>query len=276
MVTTITPDYSMKRTWGPEPRYPSVARQLPGWKTYPFISVAGPCAVESEAQIRKIAAALAKTGCSYMRGGVYRAGTYPPEGKFGLQKDMMLVFAAVAKEYKLKTVMEVLDIRQIEMMAADALQVGARHMQDYALLDELSRQEKPVFLKRHPGATLDEFLGAAEYLCRHGKTNITLIERGSSTHMNHVRWDLSISLIAAVKTMTSLPILIDASHGTGRADLVEPMTLAGISAGADGFLIELQHKPDMFSSDAQQATPLAAYAGLVAKAKKIRRVIHGQ
>ena len=260
-------DFISKRTWGPTPKYPTVLSIKP-CKPGKLISIAGPCAIENEKQIKKIASILAKAGCGYIRGGAYRAGTYPPDN-FGLDRNLMTMFCNVAKNYGLKSIIEILDIRQLDTILADVLQVGARHMQDYALLTELSKQKKPVILKRNMGATLDEFLGAAEYLVRGGKRNVMLCERGSSTHMNHVRWDLSISLIATIKQMTGLPILVDASHGTGRWDLVAPMTRAGIAAGADGYIAEVHPEPNKSLSDADQAIPLVCYPALH---KRIQRI----
>lgn len=270
-------DFSAKRTWGPTPLYPDVLK-FKAPVRQGLICLAGPCSVECPEQMEQVIPVLKACGVTYARGGVYRAGTYP--GKtFGLQWDLMREWSRRCREAGLKVVMEVLDLRLAEKMDqyCDAFQVGARHMQDYALLKELSKSQKDVALKRAPGATLDEFLGAAEYLTR-GPCRPILIERGSATHMNHVRWDLSISLIAAVKRLTGIPILVDASHGTGRRDLVFPMTMAGVAAGADGFLVEVHPDPEKSLSDADQAYPLAAFpdllwrAGLVKKLADERRV----
>ncbi|MDI6756432.1 MAG: 3-deoxy-7-phosphoheptulonate synthase [Endomicrobiia bacterium] len=264
--------FQSKRTWGPEPKYPTVL-SIPH-KKKEFITIAGPCSIENDRQVESIAQVLSQTGCKYMRGGVFRAGTYPPD-EFGLDRKLMRVFFDIAKSYGLQTVMEVLDIRQTWEMPADVLQVGARHMQDYTLLNELSKSNKPIILKRNMGATLDEFLGAAEYLVRNGKKDIMLCERGSATHMKHVRWDLSLSLVAAIKRMTGLPILVDASHGTGRRDIVLDMTLAGIAAGADGYIVEVHPAPQKSLSDADQALPLGIYPELHRKAEKIWRLKNG-
>lgn len=263
--------FNTKRTWGPKPHYPTVLSIKPEQRD--MIVIAGPCSIESREQTNVIAQELSRHGCTYMRGGVYRAGTYPPE-IMGLRYNLLADFYNIAHKHHFKTVIEVIDIRELDMIDkyADAFQIGARHMQDYALLEELSRTDKPVFLKRNMGATLDEFLGAAEYLVCDGKRNVTLIERGSTTHMNHVRWDLSISLIAAVKQMTGMPIIVDASHGTGRRDLVAPMTLAGIAAGADGFLLEVHPDPEKSLSDADQAYPLIGYGELLNKANKFKNM----
>lgn len=264
--------FDFKRTWGPEPRYANVLGWNGGAIPFPCV-IAGPCSIESKEQIDLVIPALKQNHVTFARGGVYRAGTYPPKnGVYGLQFDLMKEWSKECREHGLKPIVEVLDIRQIDTINqyADAFQVGARHCQDYALLRELSQSKKVVTLKRGPGMTLDEFLGAAEYLAQ-GRCTPILIERGSATHANWVRWDLSISLIAAVKAMgVKIPILVDASHGTGRRDLVEPMTLAGIAAGADGFLVEVHPQPEWSLSDSDQALPLEALERLIEKAWKVR------
>lgn len=273
-------NFFAKRTWGPTPRYDAVR----AWPTPrrgtrdavmlpKLIILAGPCSVESPEQADLCLAVLRQKdlGVTYVRGGLYRAGTYPrADGVFGLQTQIVEWWAEKVRAVGKKTIIEVLDIRQVEYLDryADAFQVGARHCQDYALLRELAQSEKLVTLKRGMGMTLDEFLGAAEYLAQ-GRCTPILIERGSATHMNHVRWDLSVSLIAAVKRMTSIPILVDASHGTGRRDLVEPMTLAGLAAGADGFLVEVHPDPERSLSDADQALSLESLAPLRRKAVRV-------
>jgi 3-deoxy-7-phosphoheptulonate synthase len=247
----------------PTPNYPNVFKYKRPEEHNHQIVIAGPCSIESEEQTKAIADELSYRDIDYMRGGVYRAGTYPRDN-YGMQRDLLEMFYAVARIYGLKTIIEVIDIRQIEMIDkyADAFQVGARHMQDYALLTELSGTKKTVALKRNMGAKLDEFLGAAEYLCR-GTCKPILIERGSSTFHDHVRWDLSISMIAAIKRLTDIPILVDPSHGTGRRNIVEPMARAGIAAGADGITIEVHPNPDSSLSDANQAFPLSDFGRMI-------------
>lgn len=268
-------DFNSKRTWGPTPNYPKVLAYKRPKEHREMIVLAGPCSVESPEQMRKIIPTLKKNRVTYARGGVYRAGTYPRD-VFGLQAELASEWVAACHVAGLKVVMECLDVRQLAAMdaTADAIQVGARHMQDYALLKECAQLNKTVFLKRHPGSTLDEFLGAAEYLAR-GRCKPVLIERGSSTHMNHVRWDLSVSTIAAVKEICDVPIIVDASHGSGRRDLVRPLLLAGMAAGADGFLVEVHPNPEASLSDADQALPLKELSGLVRRAVDIRNVAAG-
>lgn len=240
-----------------------------------MIVLAGPCSVESEAQIEAVLPVLVKCGVTYARGGVYRAGTYPRPQPFsewfGLQETIAKVWSAACRKAGLKVVMEVLDVREAGKMSelSDAFQVGARHMQDYALLVELSQYDRPVFLKRAVGAKLDEWLGAAEYLLK-GKARPVLVERGISTFNDHCRWTPDIGTIAAAKTLTDLPVIVDASHGTGRRDLVRDVTLGGIAAGADGFLVEAHPDPCNSLSDSQQAYPLDRLEELVAAARRVR------
>lgn len=272
---TELPKFTTTRTWGPEPHYDLVKSKGPGFLRKPIV-IAGPCFIESETLVEQVARELCGKGVAYMRGGVYRAGTYPPKD-FGFMEDRMAMWRRVADRYRLDIVVECLDVRLLDkiMEYADAIQIGARAMQNYALLMEARNCNKPVFLKRHHGATLDEFLGAAEYLCG-GNCYPNLIERGSVSYHNHVRWELSCSMIAALKRMTALPVLVDAAHGSGRADLVEPLTLAGMAAGADGFLVEVHPNPEQSLSDAQQAFPLEKFCGLKSKALAIRKAAQGE
>lgn len=269
--------FGERRTWGPEPRYPKVRSYRPTSNDGPIV-VAGPCSVESEEQIDAIMAELSKWHVSYIRGGVFRAGTYPGES-FGMIPVALLdYFHRAAHAIGCKVVLEVLDYRKESLdlyeKYSDAYQVGARHMQNYTLLRLLGRSGRRVFLKRHHGATLDEFLGAAEHLLTGGNCHPVLVERGGVTHLNHVRWDLSISLIAAVRALTAMPIIVDASHGTGRRDLVLPMTLAGMAAGASGFLVEVHPNPVKSLSDADQAFPLGEFGALCKRAIMVGKVVN--
>ena len=266
--------FNTKRTFGPTPNYPRVLAYA---RTHEdLITIAGPCSIESSEQIHSCASTCLRAGVSYMRGGIYRAGTYPPKD-FGLQKELLVEWSRIAHfYYNIKTIVEVLDFRLLKYLDqfADAFQVGARQMQNYALLKELSNQSKSVALKRNPGATLDEFLGAAEYLLSGSMPPpIILIERGSATHSNHVRWDLSCSIISAVKKMTKIPILVDSSHGSGRRDLVTPLTLAGIAAGADGYLVEFHPTPEKSLSDADQAISIDDFINLNQKVFQLKGIL---
>lgn len=278
-------EFDNRRCWGPEPHYPKVLafgkeppnpsnlEQKPPFNARSPIILAGPCSIESSAQIEEIAKEISKCNITFMRGGVFRAGTYPPK-EYGLKQDLLKAWREIASNYSLKIVVEVLDYRQLELLDqyADCFQVGARACQNYQLLVELSNQNKPVTLKRHPGISLDEFLGACEYLLSgRGHPYPILIERGSVSHSKHVRWALDVSMIAAIKRMTKIPILVDASHASGRRDLVEPLTLAGLAAGADGFLVEVHPNPQESISDADQAISIEDFNGLMEKIERMKR-----
>lgn len=270
----IEPDFNSKRTFGPAPRYQRVKAYQPPDMTLPLI-IAGPCQIESEAQVRTIASNLRQMGIKYMRGGVFSAGTYPGDS-FGLRKKDLDMWRTVADEKGLYLVVEVFDPRHVEIISAyaDIVQIGARAMQNYALLSEVAQLDKWVTLKRASGATLDELLGACEYLLK-GQAKPILVERGGASHLNHCRWELSVSLIAAVKELCSVPILVDASHASGRRDLVERLTLAGIAAGADGCIVECHPDPaNARGADAIQTIDLPAMQRLAGKVGKIHREIN--
>ena len=189
---------------------------------------------------------------------------------------LLQAWRQAAKASGLRTVVEILDVRQLEAIDqyADAFQVGARQGQGYALLQEVAKSPKPVFLKNGPGMRIDEILGAAESLAR-GRCRPRIIIRGSASFNDHVRWDKSVSLIPAIKDITGMPVLADPSHGTGRRDLVRPMALASVAAGADGRLIEAHPQPELSLSDAAQAVGLPAAASLVQDAMAVRRAAAG-
>lgn len=184
-----TQEFAFKRVWGPVPKYPLVMAYEP--PTNDFITIAGPCSVESPEQIHAMADFVGRYGATYLRGGVFRAGTYPGKTFGYVEKELIQNYYGAAKFAKIKNIIEVLDYSeyQMDMIAklCDAFQVGCRQMQNYTLLRLLGCYKKPVFLKRHPGSTLDEWLGAAEHLLAGGVRELYLIERGSSTHLNHVR-----------------------------------------------------------------------------------------
>lgn len=265
------------RRFGPVPKYDRVREYKPKNKDFVFIS--GPCSAENEGHLHAMAAIVKKAGATHMRAGVFRAGTYPSDkARFGwVDQDLIMAFYDAAKSNGLKNIIEVLDYTEESFDRinnfCDVFQVGARSCQNYSLLRKLGQYNKTVFLKRNTGMTLDEFLGAAEHLLAGGVQDLYLIERGSSSFMNHVRWDLSISLIPAIGQISAIPVIVDASHGTGRRDLVEPMTLAGIAAGANGCLVECHTDPERSFSDAEQAISPKSLYELSEKITKLREVL---
>lgn len=264
-----------KRTWGPTPRYPAVKNYILPKEHHAMMCVAGPCSIESFEQMRLVLDNLKESPVpvSYVRGGPWSFGTYPP-AEPGLRGGDLTMFADAVHARGMRAVVEVLDLRLVESIAekVDAIQVGARQAQNYPLLIEAGRIGKargiPVFLKRGVGMTVDELLGAGEYILRQG-AKLVLIERGSATYHNHIRWGVDISVIAYIASRLAVPILVDASHGTGRRDLVAPVTLAGLAAGAAGFVVETHPWPEASRSDADQAFPLGAFKDLARAANAV-------
>lgn len=276
--STVNP-FAKRRTWGPLPAYPNVEAYTPtkAQAERKLTVIAGPCSVESPEQIHSLALKVRLAGATHLRGGVFRAGTYP--GKhFGYRDESLLnSYYVAAKTNGLENIIEVLDYDEEKMKMVSkycsAFQVGARHQQNYTLLRSLGRYEKPVFLKRNPGATIDEWLGSAEHLLVGGVKELYLIERGSASNATHVRWDLSLSLIPAVKALSRLPVIVDAAHGTGRRDLVGPMSLAGIAAGAAGLLVEVHETPEQSLSDPDQAVTPNDFSQLMNHVKLVRAAL---
>jgi 3-deoxy-7-phosphoheptulonate synthase len=234
------------------------------------VIIAGPCAVESYEQTRAIAQAVHGAGIRILRGGAFKPRTYP--GSFqGLGERGLEILARVGREVGLAIVTEVLDSRLVERVAgvADMLQIGSRSMQNTPLLIEAGRSGKPVLLKRGWSATLEEWLGAAEYVAREGNTRIVLCERGIRVPaaQGYARAVLDLNVIQAVRALTPLPILVDPSHAAGRWDRVEALARAALAASAHGLLIEAVAEDtdrESLRSDAEQGVPpdvLARIAG---------------
>lgn len=218
------------------------------------VVMAGPCSIESPAQIDAAAAAVARSGARILRGGAFKPRSSPYSFQ-GLGEEGLKMLREAADRYGLLTVSEVMDQSQIQTMLpyTDILQVGARNMQNYTLLKELGNVERPVLLKRGISATIEELLLSAEYILAGGNQNVILCERGIRTFESYTRNTMDISAIPVVKKLSHLPMLADPSHGTGRRDKVIPMARAAVAAGADGLLIEVHHDPDHARSDGAQS-----------------------
>jgi 3-deoxy-7-phosphoheptulonate synthase len=219
--------------------------------------IAGPCSVESEEQLMATARAVKASGALLLRGGAYKPRTSPYAFQ-GLGEDGLKLLAKAREETGLGIVTEVMESAEVELVAeyADMLQVGARNMQNTKLLRKLSQLRKPVLLKRNFAATLNEFLMSAEYLLSGGNDQVVLCERGIRTFVEYSRNTLDLNVVPAVKQLSHLPILVDPSHGTGRQDLILPMSRAAIAAGADGLIIEVHPRPaEAFSDGDQSLTP---------------------
>ena len=227
-------------------------------------AIAGPCSIESEEQMEIVAGKLKEMGIKIMRGGAYKPRTGPYAFQ-GLGKEGLEILKRTAKKHDLATVTEVLDVRDLDLVAdhCDLLQIGARNMQNFELLKELGRINKPILLKRGMSATIEELLLAAEYILLHGNPNVILCERGIRTFEKETRNTLALASIPLVKELSHLPIIADPTHGTGKKSLIESMTKAAIAAGADGFIIEVHPNPEVALSDAQQQLTPEEFAKLM-------------
>jgi 3-deoxy-7-phosphoheptulonate synthase len=218
------------------------------------IAMAGPCSVESEAQVRTVARAVMASGARILRGGAFKPRSSPYTFQ-GHGETALRWMRTAADECGLAVVSEIMDPRALPMMLGyvDCLQVGARNMQNFDLLKELGQARKPVLLKRGLAATIEEWLLSAEYILAGGNPDVILCERGIRTFETATRNTLDISAIPVVKTKSHLPVVADPSHGTGRRDQVLPMARAAVAAGADGLLIEVHNDPEKALSDGAQS-----------------------
>jgi len=218
-----------------------------------FVVMAGPCAVEDAAQIRDAAGAVAAGGCPVLRGGAFKPRTSPYSFQ-GLGAEGVRLLLEAADAHGLAAVTEVLEAGDLPALEGVALlQVGARNMQNFALLKALGRLRRPVLLKRGPAATVEEWLLAAEYLLDGGNDQVILCERGVRSFEPSTRNTLDLSAVVMAKQRTHLPVIVDPSHATGRRELVVPLSLAAAAAGADGLLVEVHPRPAQALSDGAQA-----------------------
>jgi len=240
------------------------------------ILIAGPCAVENAEQLDQVAAFLAAHGVQFLRGGAFKPRTSPYAFQ-GLGIQGLEILRDVAARHGLITVTEVMDTRTVETVAmyADILQVGARNMHNYDLLRELGRAHVPVLLKRGFAATLEELLGAAEYVASSGGERIILCERGIRTFTRETRNTLDIAAIPLLKQQTSLPVIVDVSHAAGRTDILIPLANAALAAGADGIMVEVHPKPALSLSDPQQQLDLEAFERFL-RETGLPRLVHAR
>lgn len=223
-----------------------------------FTLIAGPCSVETEEQILVTAKAVKEAGATLLRGGAFKPRSSPYSFQ-GLGEEGLKILARAREETGLPIVTEVMDARDIELVAryADVLQIGARNMQNFLLLTEVGQQVKPVLIKRGFSNSIEECLMAAEYVAKGGNDEIVLCERGIRSFETYTRNTLDISAVPLFKSLSHLPVIIDPSHAAGRADLIEPLTLAALAAGADGAIIEVHPDPEEALCDGQQSlTPV--------------------
>ncbi len=236
-----------------------------------FVVIAGPCSVESEEQIIKTAQKVKEAGGNMLRGGAFKPRTSPYDFQ-GLGLKGLKILEKAKRETGLPVVTEVTDPRDVSWICeyVDVLQIGTRNMQNFSLLKEVGKVEKPVLLKRGMYSTLKEWLNCAEYILAGGNPNVILCERGIRTFETYTRNTLDLSIVPSVKEISHLPIIVDPSHGTGRLSIIEPMSLAAMAAGADGVMIEVHHNPCEALCDKDQAMPPEMFEGLMKKLQILR------
>jgi len=239
-----------------------------------FALMAGPCTVENRDQMLDSADQVAAAGVSMLRGGAYKPRTSPYSFQ-GLGREGLRLLAEARERTGLPIVTELLDLRDLEdvVEVADVIQVGARNMQNYALLTEIGRSGKPVLLKRGLSATVEELLMASEYVLKENNENVMLCERGIRTYETAYRFTLDLLAVPALKEQTHLPVIVDPSHAPGRRDWVESMSLAAAAAGADGIIIEVHNEPEKAICDAAQQVPTSEFGALVEKLEAVTGVV---
>ena len=242
-----------------------------GGEDLTFIS--GPCAVEDYNKMMSIGKGLKDKGVHIIRGGAFKPRTSPYDFQ-GLGVEGLKILKAVGEEYNLAVVSEIMDASQIEeaLKYVDMIQVGSRNMYNYTFLKELGKLQVPVLLKRGMSATLSEWIYAAEYILKEGNMNVVLCERGIRTFETITRNTLDLNAVAMIKENYRLPIIVDPSHGTGRRELVKPMSIAGVAAGADGLLLESHITPDNSISDARQTINIDLVGDIIDQCRKIKNI----
>lgn len=237
--------------------------------------IAGPCAIENHSQAFTIAETVRRAGVKLFRGGAFKPRTSPHSFQ-GLGEEGLQILAEVRDVFGLKIVTEAMDERGLDMVEryADVIQIGARNMQNFPLLRRAGKSHLPVLLKRGMAATLDEFLLAAEYIMVEGNTQIVLCERGIRTFAQHTRNTLDLAIVPAIRRLSHLPVIVDPSHGTGKAYMVAALARAGVAVGADGLMLELHDHPEQALSDGEQALTLDAFNRTIEEVRVISEALH--
>jgi 3-deoxy-7-phosphoheptulonate synthase len=245
--------------------------QIGGGKT---AMIAGPCAVESEEQIMVTARAVKQMGAHILRGGAFKPRTNPYSFR-GLEAEGLRLLEQAGKEVGLPVVTEIMSVRDVDLVArhADMLQIGTRNAQNFILLEEVGKTDKPVMLKRGLASTIDEWLQAAEYILNTGNRSVVLCERGIRTFEQATRNTVDVNAIALIKQVSHLPIIGDPSHGTGKWSLVVPIALACIAAGADGIMVEVHPSPDHALSDGAQSLNFERFRELMERSQIVAQAV---
>jgi len=242
-----------------------------------IVVIGGPCAVESLDQTRTVAERIKRAGGQLMRGGAYKPRTSPYSFQ-GLAGEGLDLLARAREETGLAIITEVVSAEDVERVSevADILQVGARNMQNFRLLQRVGRADRPVFLKRGQSATLEEFLLAAEYVAAEGNPNVILCERGIRTFETSLRNTLDIAAVPMLKRLSHLPVVVDPSHATGRRELVPPLAAAALAAGADGVMVEVHPDPENALSDGPQSLTFPQFRDMMATLERLRTALRTQ
>ncbi|MGD9079115.1 MAG: 3-deoxy-7-phosphoheptulonate synthase [Desulfobacterales bacterium] len=240
-----------------------------------FVVIAGPCSVESEAQILNTARAVRAAGADMLRGGAFKPRTSPYAFQ-GLGIQGLKILEKAKKETGLPIVTEVVDPRDVSWVAefADVLQIGTRNMQNFSLLKEVGNSGRPVLLKRGMYSTLEEWLNCAEYILSEGNPDVILCERGIRTFETYTRNTLDLSAVPAIKELSHLPIIIDPTHSTGRISLIASMSMAAVAAGADGMIVEVHHRPKEALCDADQALTPDMFANMMKHLRPLKSFLN--
>jgi 3-deoxy-7-phosphoheptulonate synthase len=235
-----------------------------------LVVMAGPCSVESEEQINLVAQTVRAEGGQFLRGGAFKPRTSPYSFQ-GLKEDGLKLMRSAADAAGLKVITELVSTEDVDVLCefSDVIQIGARNVQNFALLQVAGRSGKPVLLKRGMATTIDEYLMAAEYILSEGNPNVLLCERGIRTFETTTRFTLDLSFIPVVRGLSHLPIIIDPSHGTGHWRYVEPMAMASVAAGADGLIIEVHPDPAHASSDGPQSLKPTKFSALMERLRRL-------
>jgi 3-deoxy-7-phosphoheptulonate synthase len=274
-IVPISKPYKLvSREFKPKDSIIKISDSLSIGSSEPVAVIAGPCSVESKEQIIDTAKAIKNAGARALRGGAYKPRTSPYSFQ-GLGEEGLKFMAMAKKETGLPIVTECLDTRDIATVCkyADMIQIGARNMQNFNLLKEVGKTNKPILLKRGSGSTIQELLMSAEYILSEGNRNVVLCERGMRTIETATRNTLDLSAIPVIKELSHLPVVIDPSHGTGVWKYVKSMSLAAVAAGADGLMIEVHPHPDEALSDGPQSLTPENFKGLMMEVKKIASAI---
>ena len=238
-----------------------------------FAMIAGPCSVESQEQITEVALAVKEGGAHILRGGAFKPRTSPYAFQ-GLKDEGIRMLSEAKKVSGLPIITEIMNVRSLELFEdVDIIQVGARNMQNFDLLQELGKTKKPVLLKRGLANTLQELLMSAEYIMSEGNENIILCERGIRTYETYTRNTLDLSAVPVLHSLTHLPVVVDPSHATGKASLVSSMTLAAVACGADGIMVEVHNNPACALCDGAQSITPAQFTELNQAVQKVREAI---